>query len=51
MSYQAELCKRQYNRGVATKEMLQTLVTKGKITGEEYALITGESFNEGEGEE
>lgn len=33
-----------YDRGLWTKEMVRNAVVKGKITAEEYELITGEVY-------
>ncbi len=33
-----------YDRGLWTKEMVRNAVVKGKITAEEYELITGEAY-------
>ena len=33
-----------YDRGLWTKEMVRNAVVKGKITVEEYELITGEAY-------
>lgn len=41
-----EKAKEKYEAGLWTKAMLRVLVTKGKLTAEEYAEITGEALNE-----
>lgn len=33
-----------YDRGLWTKEMVRNAVVKGKITAEEYEVITGEDY-------
>jgi len=33
-----------YERGLWTKEMVRNAVVKGKITAEEYEIITGEVY-------
>ena len=33
-----------YDRGLWTKEMVRNAVVTGKITAEEYELITGEAY-------
>lgn len=33
-----------YDRGLWTKEMVRNAVVKGKITAEEYEIITGEVY-------
>lgn len=37
-----ELAKKNYNRGLWTKEMLAALVTKELLTREQYEEITGD---------
>lgn len=39
-----EKIKKYYDDGLWTKEMVRNAVIKGKITAEEYELITGEKF-------
>lgn len=41
MSSFAEKCKKYYEAGFYTKSMLANLVTKGKLTQEEYTEIVG----------
>ena len=38
-----ELAQKNYNR-TWTKEMVATLVSKGKLTADEYKTITGEDY-------
>lgn len=39
-----DMAKRNYDRGLWTKEMIKALVVKGKLTAEEYEQITGEAI-------
>lgn len=41
-----DLAKKNYERNLWSKEMLATLVKKGKLTTEQYKEITGEDFTE-----
>ena len=38
--------KKYYNLGLYTKENVATFVQKGKLTPEEYKLITGDDYAE-----
>jgi len=40
-----EKIKAYYEGGLWTKKMVKNAVAKGKITAEEYEIITGESYN------
>lgn len=44
MSNWFEKIKDFYERGLWTKEMVRNAVIKGKITADEYELITGEKY-------
>lgn len=39
-----ETAKKNYDRGLWTKEMLETLVKKNKISAEQFKEITGEEY-------
>lgn len=39
-----DIVKRNYERGLWTKEMVKTAVKKGAITKEQYKEITGEDY-------
>lgn len=39
-----EKIKKYYEEGLWTKEMVRNAVKKGKITVEQYKLITGEDY-------
>ena len=41
-----DLAKKNYQRGLWSKEMLATLVKKGKLTAEQYKEIVGEDYTE-----
>lgn len=41
-----EKIKRYYDAGIWNRKMVQNAVIKGKISLEEYQLITGESYPE-----
>jgi uncharacterized XkdX family phage protein len=41
-----DLAKKNYDRGLWSKEMLATLVKKGKLTTEQYKEITGVDYTE-----
>ncbi len=40
-----EIIKKNYNRGLWTKQMVRKAVEKNVITGEQYEEITGEKFS------
>lgn len=42
MSY--DIIKKNYDRGLWSKQMVKTAVTKGVITPEQYKEITGEDY-------
>lgn len=46
MSKFAEKVKKYYDAGIWTKRMVRDAVEKGKITEEEYQMITGEPYEE-----
>ena len=46
MSVFAEIVKEYYEDGTYTKDYVRELVTAGKITAEEYEIITGEKYKE-----
>lgn len=39
-----ELAKKNYDRGLWTKEMVAALVAKGLLTADDYKEITGENY-------
>lgn len=39
-----DLAKKNYDRGLWTDDMLRKLVTKNKLTAEEFEQITGKAF-------
>ena len=44
-----EIIKKNYERGLWTKQMVAVAVKKGVITAEQYEEITGEEYIEQEG--
>ncbi|AEE95799.1 XkdX family protein [Mahella australiensis] len=40
-----EIIKKNYERGLWSKQMVATAVRKGVITAEQYREITGEDYN------
>ena len=41
-----EIIKKNYERGLWTKQMVVMAVRKGVITPEQYGIITGEDYSE-----
>ena len=44
MAKNLDIAKKNYERGLWTKEMIVNLVSKGKLTDAEYKDITGEDY-------
>jgi uncharacterized XkdX family phage protein len=41
-----EIVKKNYDRGLWTKQMVAMAVRKGVITPEQYSIITGEDYSD-----
>ena len=40
-----DMAKKNYDKGLWTKEMLAAIVAKGKLTAAQYEEITGEAYS------
>ena len=45
MTKNFDIAKKNFDRGLWTKEMIANLVSKGKLTDAEYQEITGEEYS------